>query len=320
MEFLSRKSIHTNLDLFRIFFIVSLCLHWGSTTQKRRRTNFPEETPEGDNMADYDSYQKAGAVPLFLPSPTNITVHEGELAVLKCRIQNIGPKTVVWRKADDEFPLTIGKEVFAPEEGMQVDYKMISFTESQWDLQIKNVKQRHEGTYECQISAREIYTQYVYLVVLEPRVYEQGLEINGTFIVDKYKMIHLICNATGAVKAPEDVDWFHQGNRIHTSNPKWSGRTHILKHIPIPGRSYISDLIIERSTMADSGDYICRSSDLTVKSVTVHILDSNKPDPPKRGTKPEITPEMNNLVSAAVQVECSKPSLILVLILLSMWR
>ncbi|KAL3866924.1 hypothetical protein ACJMK2_044171, partial [Sinanodonta woodiana] len=137
-----------------------------STTQKRRRTNFPEEPWEGDPMSGNNIFHKEGVAPSYLPSPSNITVHEGELAVLKCRIQNVGPKTVVWLKAGDESPLTIGKEVFAPEERMQVDYKMISSIESQWDLQIKNVQKRHAGTYECQISATELYTQYVYLVVL----------------------------------------------------------------------------------------------------------------------------------------------------------
>lgn len=32
--------------------------------------------------------------PYFLPAPNNISVHEGDLAVLKCRIANLGPKMV----------------------------------------------------------------------------------------------------------------------------------------------------------------------------------------------------------------------------------
>ena len=33
-------------------------------------------------------------VPAFLPVPRNITVHEGDTAHLKCRIKNLGTKTV----------------------------------------------------------------------------------------------------------------------------------------------------------------------------------------------------------------------------------
>lgn len=33
-------------------------------------------------------------IPKFLRTPTNVTVHRGELAELMCHIQNLGPKTV----------------------------------------------------------------------------------------------------------------------------------------------------------------------------------------------------------------------------------
>ena len=34
------------------------------------------------------------AIPKFLPTPTNITVHKGEHAELPCHINNLGPKMV----------------------------------------------------------------------------------------------------------------------------------------------------------------------------------------------------------------------------------
>lgn len=99
-----------------------------------------------------------------------------------------------------------------------------------------------------------------------------GLTITGTEYVNQYSDIHLKCNATGVERAPDDIDWFFNGNKIHTTHPRWYGRIEILKQKPIPGRSYISDLIIHLSTMADQGNYVCRSSDLSANNMKVHVL------------------------------------------------
>ena len=34
-------------------------------------------------------------IPKFLETPTNVTVHRGELAELMCHIRNLGPRTVI---------------------------------------------------------------------------------------------------------------------------------------------------------------------------------------------------------------------------------
>lgn len=96
--------------------------------------------------------------------------------------------------------------------------------------------------------------------------------IKGTKYVNMGSQIHLVCNASGISRAPEKIDWFFKGNRIHPSNPRWKGRVAILKHTAIPGRSFISELVIKQSTIADQGDYVCRSSDLKVTNLKVHVL------------------------------------------------
>lgn len=86
------------------------------------------------------------------------------------------------------------------------------------------------------------------------------------------RKLHLICNATGLIRAPDAVDWFKDGQRVHPSNDKWMGRVEILKHESFEGKFYVSELIIDHSKMEDSGHYVCRSTDLAVNSVKVHIL------------------------------------------------
>ncbi|XP_060591281.1 zwei Ig domain protein zig-8-like isoform X2 [Ruditapes philippinarum] len=212
-------------------------------------------------------------IPKFLQTPNNVTVHRGELAELMCHIQNLGPKTVVWRKASEENPLTLGTTIFPQAMEISINHADISPIESKWNLLIKNVQPKHAGVYECQISSTGIYTRYVALNVLKsPVVRKPKLTITGTQYVNRYNDIHLVCNATGVNRAPEDVDWFFNGNKIHTTHPHWYGRIEIVKHRPLPGRSYISELIIHLSTMEDQGNYVCRSSDLNVNSMNVHIL------------------------------------------------
>lgn len=72
----------------------------------------------------------------------------------------------MWRKASDEHPLTIGQTTFVPAGDISVDYNKLSDTTSQWNLMIKNVKPKHAGVYECQISSKVIYTHHVALNVL----------------------------------------------------------------------------------------------------------------------------------------------------------
>ena len=97
--------------------------------------------------------------------------------------------------------------------------------------------------------------------------------LSGTQYVNQGNMINLTCNATGGIRAPLDVDWFFKGERILTTHAKWKDRTQILKRKI--GRYYVSDLIVERSTRNDQGNYVCRSTDLSnlkVTSISVHVL------------------------------------------------
>lgn len=76
-------------------------------------------------------------------------------------------------------------------------------------------------------------------------------------------------------RAPDDIDWFHNGNIIDQKDKQWGGRLKIYKRIQdVPGRMLISELIIEKSTLEDRGMYVCRSSENEASSFPVSILDS----------------------------------------------
>lgn len=243
---------------------------------------------KADSRGDFYRHYPS-SIPSFLPVPTNITVHEGETAHLRCRIHNLGPKTVVWRKTDEEFPLTVGKRAFTPNSNIKVETEEFpEIEEDRYDLIIKDVKQEQAGVYECQVSATENYTQNVTLHVLDPVEYKPELSIHGTKYVSLMEKIHLTCNATGSKKAPDGVDWFFHGNVITETKPQWYGRIVKLNKKPLPGRSLISEIIIEKATMNDTGDYVCRLTKELAQGLKVNVLnDLKNHKDPKRDMKEE---------------------------------
>lgn len=216
--------------------------------------------------------------PNFVQEANNITVHRGQTAVLKCTVENLGPKTVVWRKKSDSYVLSIGDRMYADIEEMSVDVSRFPKSDRiQTDLIIKHAQPSHSGLYECQISSKKGYNFIVQLNVLDTQpAYEPALTINGSVYVNRFSKISLTCNATGAVRAPEDIDWFHNGQKIRQNDPHWRHRTLIYKYQEVPGRSLVSNLSVERARDEDAGTYICRSSDKDTKSITVHVLNVKK--------------------------------------------
>lgn len=84
------------------------------------------------------------------------------------------------------------------------------------------------------------------------------------------------------MRAPEYIDWFHNGDLIDVKKVQWRNRVAFFNRIPeTPGRSLISQLTIEHATTEDAGVYVCRSvtastdSDVETTSITVHILNGN---------------------------------------------
>lgn len=224
--------------------------------------------------------EKRQLIPSFIPQEiTHVVVHRGDTAVLKCKIRNLGPKSVAWRKVSEYFPLSVGKMMYAPNDEMSIDYHE-SDSITNINLIIKQAKPSHSGTYECQISAALVYTYHVNLTVLsEPRVRKSTISLTGSQYLNAYQRLNLTCNATGPLRAPEVIDWFHEGNLIDNKRKQWQDRVVITKYVPeVPGKSLISQLTLERVQFEDAGIYVCRSSspnlkgDVETTSIEVHVL------------------------------------------------
>ncbi|XP_035826608.1 zwei Ig domain protein zig-8-like, partial [Aplysia californica] len=163
---------------------------------------------------DYDSSDDDQ--PSFLPRPSNVSFNRGETAVLVCGIENLGTKTVSWRRASDPNPLTIGEDVYVGDER----YSAHGVEEAkEWRLLIRDLKTEDAGVYECQVSSRTKLINHILLrvnVKLEPVIprHNPAISVSGTKYVEKGDPIHLVCNSTGTVDPPENLDWFKDGIKL----------------------------------------------------------------------------------------------------------
>lgn len=228
--------------------------------------------------------------PLFLDTPVNVTVREGGMAILPCAVQYLGPRQVAWRRvgAKDGHFLTVGTFTWVRGNNVMVEHRQEPGYISQWNLLIKQVTQQDAGVYECQITAKDKIVRFVSLEITGPPLSEPAISVKGKKYVEKGEQIKLTCNATGGAQIPEDIDWFKDGSRIDSGS---QSHVVITKYRSLEQRALISELIIDRSRMQDTGTYICRSSEKEIDSlkVTVLVADTNnvKRDKPEGTTGDE---------------------------------
>lgn len=95
--------------------------------------------------------------------------------------------------------------------------------------------------------------------------------MGGTRYVERGNRIRLECNATGLSDATHILDWYKEGNRIHSDAEKG---IFITKRIS--SNSLINVLVVTSSKLSDAGIYLCRSADMNqIAGLTVHVLNGN---------------------------------------------
>ncbi|XP_060558634.1 lachesin-like isoform X2 [Ruditapes philippinarum] len=220
--------------------------------------------------------------PDFLHTPSNVTFHRGELAVLRCSVYNLGTKYVVWRRTDSSFPLTSGTMVVVADDRLQIGHVQYK---NQWDLMIKNVQPEDAGIYECQVASKDkTVRRLVQLTVIDPEADIPEIKISEEQYVERGESIVLQCNATGEYYPPDEMDWFRNGQKVDSN---MGSGIKILKQFSISKRTFSSNLRIDRAKMDDGGTYVCRTSSMQIASTKVHVLNGkNKAETynRKRGT------------------------------------
>lgn len=96
-----------------------------------------------------------------------------------------------------------------------------------------------------------------------------AVTMTGSKFVTKGETIRLQCNATGSYQAPDDIDWFKDGNKL---NPSVTNNIKIVTQLTFEERTLTSVLEVQHTNLEDAGIYVCRST-LEIASNHVHVLD-----------------------------------------------
>ncbi|KAH9489683.1 hypothetical protein Btru_056313 [Bulinus truncatus] len=112
---------------------------------------------------------------------------------------------------------------------------------------------------------------------------------------------------------PDEIDWFKGGDKIDSTKYR---HVTIDKYQSMADRSFISELIIDHSSLSDTGDYICRSSTDDIANLRVTVLHAESPNK-RRGTNQSVHESEKSARShenGAAHFHASKISLLLTLI------
>ncbi|GAB1606019.1 protogenin A-like isoform X3 [Argonauta hians] len=206
-------------------------------------------------------------IPRFLPTPTNVTYRRGQLATLACSVEKLGTKFVVWRKASDPNPLTVGKEKFADDPNIGV-----SHDSTNWNLVIRNVQPRHAGVYECQVSSVHQLIRHILLRVVDDTIKKNGfLTISGSRYVVRGSAISLMCNSSGGDSRSRDINWYKEGIKILSNR---DSRILTAKYTSAD-KVTISSLRIDNSRLEDGGTYVCRTPNKASIAIAVSVQNNS---------------------------------------------
>ncbi|XP_070173155.1 zwei Ig domain protein zig-8-like [Littorina saxatilis] len=246
--------------------------------------------------------------PKFLEGKSEVTVRPGEVAILPCSVQHLGTKQVAWRRIDADDFLTIGEMTWIDDDKIAVEHTTLGKDSSIWNLIIDKVAPDDAGVYECQVTSKYGSNKLVTLSVVGRGVVAQQAEtstarqanpfkspikrcgvrsptgclisMEGKRYVDLGERIHLICNASGGPRIPEEIDWFKDGDMIDSFKYP---HVKIEKRQSFRDKAFISELIIDRAKLTDKGEYVCRSSRDNIVNMIVTVLRAESPNR-RRGT------------------------------------
>ncbi|CAG9802608.1 unnamed protein product [Chironomus riparius] len=223
------------------------------------REKFDRDHPPNGPYFDYDYFR-------------NETVMVGDTAYLKCRVHNIGNKTVSWVRHLDINLLTVGTTMYTSDARFQ---SMHDADTEEWTLKLKNAQLKDTGIFECQISSTPPRGYPVYLSVVEPITQILGVregDLTGEIFINMGSTINLTCIVRN-LPEPSSIHWTHNAEEISYDSPRGG-----VSVITEKGDITTSYLLIQRARSTDTGEYKCIPSNAHPKTVHVHILKGEHPE------------------------------------------
>jgi len=204
--------------------------------------------------------------PYFGDTETVITVQQGEAAFFNCHVFNLANQTVSWMRTLDGYPLFIGNEKYINDQR----FELVSRRRGQNTLKLKFTNASDAGNFDCQVSTNPKISQIFKLNIIVPSVSVEGEK-------EKHVMagspVELKCYIKNCLKQPTYVFWYMSGSRLLDSSGHVKVRTSMLPS----GVTALSVLSIDRVSLANRGNYTCRPASGGEASISLHVLEGEKP-------------------------------------------
>ncbi|XP_058798913.1 zwei Ig domain protein zig-8-like [Phymastichus coffea] len=257
------------LSWYMVFLILPTILLARSFNKDRQAPNGHPSEWKALWYSNLEELQKANEIHQN-NTITNVTVQLGDTAFLHCKIRNLADNTIPdteisWIRRRDWHVLTNSIFTYTNDERFQVLHPEGS---DDWILQVKYVKKRDNGIYECQISrSTGIVSHFVNLNIVMPEAFILGGEEHH---VDVGSTINLVCIIKKSPTPPQYVFWYHNNRMINYDTTR--GRISVQNE---PGPTQ-SRLLIHNAIESDTGNYSCSASNTKLTSIFVFVTEGDK--------------------------------------------
>ncbi|EEC15969.1 conserved hypothetical protein [Ixodes scapularis] len=206
----------------------------------------------------------------------NVTAQLGKSAFLRCRITQLGDRTVSWVRQRDLHILTVGTYAYTSDQRFHSIHLEGS---DDWTLEVRYTQKGDAGVYECQISTEPKMSLNVSLalVVAKARIRE-----GSNLYIQSGNTINLTCVVTDSRAPPVYVFWYHDDHMINYDSARRAG----IRMATERGQSTtLSRLQVPDAATEDSGNYSCIPSYADPANITVHVLSGEKPAAMQHGSQ-----------------------------------
>ncbi|CAN7936957.1 unnamed protein product, partial [Ixodes hexagonus] len=184
-------------------------------------------------------------------------------------------KLVLWIRRRDYNVLTVGLDTYTADDRFQAVHLERS---SDWALQVKYVQLSDGGLYECQVSSDPKISYFVNLTVLVAKAVVEG---GPDLFIRTGSSINLTCEISQSPEPPHFVFWYHNDRMINYVSAK--GEISLHKGGP---EKTVSRLYIRKAVSLDSGNYTCDPANAEPVSISVHVVNGEKPAAMQHDGKP----------------------------------
>ncbi|XP_050721090.1 cell adhesion molecule 2-like [Eriocheir sinensis] len=241
----------------------------------------------------------------------NVTALLGGTATLRCRVTNLGNKTVSWIRHRDLHLLSVGRFTYTSDQRFVARHAAAAAAQ-EWLLIIHHLQARDAGLYECQISSTPPRSHLIHLAVVEP---ETAIVGGPDVYLNTGSQLALTCTVRFSPEPPAFILWYHgdklvsyertrgggrggggtsstssssSGSRTNSNNSnsssssssKSSNTTSSTNSSSSSSSSGVtsSRLLVQSARLFHSGVYTCDPENARPRSVNVHVLAGDQPE------------------------------------------